>query len=121
MKPDLLDILLEHLGGELYRHSLGVAQTAASLAVRYGEVPERAYLAGLVHDYGKVYSGRELRRRAEEMGLDLDPIISAETGLLHAPVGASLLPRELGITDGKVLEAVAYHTTCRPEASLLEK
>ncbi len=121
MKPELLDKLFEHLGENLYRHCQGVAQTAASLAARYGEEPERAYLAGLVHDYGKVYSGKELRRRAWEMGLDLDPIILAESGLLHAPVGASLLPRELGITDDEIIKAVTYHTTCRQGASILEK
>ncbi len=121
MELDLQDILIKHLGSKLYRHSLGVAQTAASLAERYGEQPERAYLTGMVHDYGKVYSGEELRRRAREMSLDLDRVILAEPGLLHAPVGAALLPVELGIVDIEIIRAVTYHTTCRQGASLLEK
>lgn len=121
MKLNLQTVLLKHLGNELYRHSLGVAQTAAYLAERYGGHWEQAYLAGMVHDYGKVYSGEELRRKARKMNLDLDWVSLAEPGLLHAPVGAALLPLELGITDAEIIKAVTYHTTCRQGASLLEK
>ena len=55
------------------------------------------------------------------MKLKLDQVTLAEPGLLHAPVGAALLPLELGLKDAGVLRAVAYHTTCRPGASLLER
>ncbi len=121
MKRNLQDVLIKHLGNTLYRHSQGVAQTAASLARLYGEQPERAYLAGMVHDYGKIYSGEELRHRAREMNLELDRVVLTEPGLLHAPVGAILLSRELGITDTEIIRAVTYHTTCRQGASLLER
>lgn len=110
-----------HLGGELYQHSVGVAETAAALAARYRGDRHRAYLAGLIHDYGKGYSHTELCRKAEQMGLCLDRVSLKEKRLLHAPVGAALLPVELGITDSAVLRAVAYHTTGRAKMSLLEK
>lgn len=121
MELDIQARLLKHLGSKLYEHSLGVAQTAACLANRYGSQQEKAYLAGLVHDYGKVYPGPELVRLARQMGLDLDWISLAETGLLHAPVGAALLPVELEVSDIEIIKAVKYHTTCRKGASLLEK
>ena len=111
----------KHLGEALYRHSLGVAETAADLAVRYRGDRHRAYLAGLFHDYGKVYSFSELRRKTEEMGLCLDRVSLKEKGLLHAPVGAALLPVKAGIADVAVIDAVAYHTTGRPRMSLLGK
>lgn len=110
-----------HLGAELYQHSLGTAETAAVLAVRHRGDKCRAYLAGLLHDYGKGYSKIELGRKAGQMGLCLDRVSLKEKGLLHAPVGAALLPVELGVTDPAVLKAVAYHTTGRPGMSLLEK
>ncbi|HHW74556.1 MAG TPA: HD domain-containing protein [Firmicutes bacterium] len=114
-------MMRNHLGAELYQHSLGVAETAADLALRYRGDRLRAYLAGLLHDYGKVYSSSELRSKAEQMGLRLDRVSLEEKGLLHAPVGAALLPIEVGVTDSAVLKAVAYHTTGRPGASLMEK
>ncbi len=110
-----------HLGDRLYRHSVGVAETAAALAVRYGGDRQRAYLAGLLHDYGKAYTREELCQKAELLGLRLDRITLAEKRLLHAPVGAALLQHELGLTDPAVLKAVAYHTTGREKMSLLEK
>ena len=33
------------------KHILGVAQTAKQLAKRYGADPQKAYLAGLLHDF----------------------------------------------------------------------
>lgn len=114
-------MIRNHLGAGLYQHSLGVAETAAELALRFRGDRHRAYLAGLLHDYGKVYSPTELRCKAEQLGLCLDRVSLEEKGLLHAPVGAALLPVEVGVTDSALLEAVAYHTTGRAEASLLEK
>ena len=110
-----------HLGAELYQHSVGVAETAATLAARYRGDRHRAYLAGLLHAYGKGYSHIELYRKAEQMGLCLDRVSLEEKGLLPAPVGAALLPVELGVTDSAVIKAVAYHTTGRAQMSLLEK
>ncbi len=114
-------LIEEHLGKRLYRHSVGVAETAAALAARYRVDRHRAYLAGLIHDYGKAYNREELCRKADLLGLRLDRITLAEKRLLHAPVGAALLQFELGLTDPAVIKAVAYHTTGREKMTLLEK
>ncbi|HPU01453.1 MAG: HD domain-containing protein [Firmicutes bacterium] len=114
-------LMEEHLGEELYRHSLGVAETAERLAGRYRADCRRAYLAGLLHDYGKACTREELCRKAELYGLQLDRITLAERRLLHAPVGAALLRHELGLSDPAVLRAVAYHTTGHEKMSLLDK
>ena len=36
-----------------YRHTLGVADTSACLAMRYGVDMQKAYIAGLLHDCAK--------------------------------------------------------------------
>ncbi len=114
-------VLIRHLDHELYQHSLGVAGVAADLAVRYGADVSKAFLAGLLHDYGKGYPLGRLRQEARRLELALDRITLAEPKLLHAPVGAALLSEELGIFDPAVIKAVAYHTTGRSRMSLLEK
>ena len=114
-------LMEKRLGERLYRHSLGVAGAAAALALRYGADRRRAYLAGLLHDYGKAYSKEELCLKAESLGLRLDRITLAERRLLHAPVGAALLQFELGLADDAIIRAVAYHTTGREKMTLLEK
>ncbi len=113
--------LREHLGQELFQHSLGVAETAAALARRWGANPDRARLAGLVHDYGRGFTSGELVVLCSRLNLPADPVAMAEPKLLHAPVGAALLPADLGITDTAVLEAVRWHTTGHPRMGLLEK
>lgn len=122
MKPKESQKLMQKmLDGRLYRHSLGVAEAAETLAWRYGEDPGRAYIAGMVHDYGKRYSSQELLKKAAELELFLDRVTICESKLLHAPVGAALVELELGITDSEIIKAVASHTTGRPGMTLLGK
>lgn len=113
--------LKKELDEELYRHSLGVAEEARVLARRFGADEDQAYLAGLVHDYAKRYSKKEQIKKAEIHGIRLDRFARLENRLLHAPVGAVLVKKVLGITDPDVLRAVYFHTTGRRGMSLLEK
>jgi predicted HD superfamily hydrolase involved in NAD metabolism len=122
MKPKQgRQLMEEKLGDELYRHCLGVAETAQTLANYYCVDTEKAYIAGMVHDYGKLYSTQELLQKAKELKLPLDRMTLCQEKLLHAPVGAALLKIELGIDDPEISGAVAYHTTGRVGMTLLEK
>jgi predicted HD superfamily hydrolase involved in NAD metabolism len=122
MKPELARQLMQKmLCDELYQHCLGVAETAQTLANRYSLDTDKAYIAGMVHDYGKRYSTLQLLQKAEELKLPLDWITLCQKKLLHAPVGAALLLSELGIDDSEIRGAVAHHTTGRPGMTLMEK
>ena len=122
MKTDQYRRLMKDmLEEELYHHSLGVAEAALSLAECYGVDTCKAYIAGMVHDYGKRYSKEELLHKADLLGLSLDRVTRQEKRLLHAPVGAALIESELKIIDPDILKAVAYHTTGRSAMTLLEK
>lgn len=114
-------IMREKLDQELFVHSLGVADAAANLAQQYGAQKDKAYLAGVIHDYGKGFTGQELLNLAQELDIALDRVTGQESRLLHAPVGAALIRRELKIEDPDILSAVANHTTGRPGMSKLEK
>ncbi len=116
------EILQQHLSEELYRHSLGVAESAVQLAELYHADRDRAYLAGLIHDYAKEVEPAALLNKADQMNLPLDPVIRFEGHkLLHAPVGAALVSKELGVEDPEIIRAVAYHTTGRADMTVLEK
>ncbi len=122
MQPDhYKELMREKLDRELFDHSLGVADAAAELAERYGADKEKAYLSGIVHDYGKIFTGHELMKLAGQMKITLDRITRREFRLLHAPVGAALIKKELNISDPEILLAVANHTTGRPGMGCLEK
>ena len=114
-------LMKERLKTDLYQHCIGTAEAAFKLAAHYGADKDKAYLAGIVHDYGKRYTAGELLEKADEHGIYLDFYTRNSGKLLHAPVGAALLNIELGLGDPEVLQAVAYHTTGRRTMTLLEK
>jgi len=117
-----LNILRTRYSAELFRHSLGVAETAADLAAIYRADEAKAYLAGLLHDYVKEVDPELLLEQAKHLKISVDPVTWSERHkLLHAPVGAALLEKELGVDDPEILQAVSLHTTGKPGMSVLEK
>lgn len=112
----------KELSAGRYTHTLGVAYTAASLAMAHGEDMEKAMTSGLLHDCAKSMHGSELVAICEKGHLRMN---SAErsnpTALLHAKAGAYLAEHKYGVTDEDILNAIRYHTTGRPDMSKLEK
>lgn len=105
-----------------YTHTLGVAYTAASLAMAHEEDMEKAMTAGLLHDCAKSMHGSELVAICEKAHLNVTAVErSNPTALLHAKAGAYLAERKYGVEDGDILNAIRYHTTGRPDMSRLEK
>ncbi|MDA8441672.1 MAG: bis(5'-nucleosyl)-tetraphosphatase (symmetrical) YqeK [Peptococcaceae bacterium] len=116
----LAKTIAQHLSPPRFKHSMGVAQTAALLAQRYGVEPEQAWLAGLVHDYAREMQAVDLLAWAQKLG-ELDHITQLHKELLHAPVGAHLIKLELGIQDLEIVQAVATHTLGDVNMSTLAK
>lgn len=114
-------ILKEKLDGYRYNHSLGVASAAEKLAERYGENPERAYFAGLLHDITKNTPRAEQLRIIEKGKADLTDDEMRNPKLWHAISGSIYIRDELNVTDEEIISAVRYHTTGKGGMSLFEK
>jgi len=93
-----------------YEHTKGVARTAREMARRFGANPDKAELAGWIHDCAKDLPHGDYAAFAREKGLDRDPVYRLEPELLHGSLGAKLARERWGITDGEVLRAVSHHT-----------
>lgn len=104
-----------------FEHTMGVSYTAASLAMRYEEDMEKAYLAGLLHDSAKHLKEEKLLSIAEKYHLSVSESERKSPYLLHGKVGALIARKTFGITDEDILNAITYHTTGRPGMSKLEK
>jgi predicted HD superfamily hydrolase involved in NAD metabolism len=104
----------ERLSDKRYAHTLRVAETTERLAKLYGLDPERARLAGLLHDTAREVGKEELLRVAEEDGLPIGDFERERPILLHGPVAAKLAREDLGVEDGEILDAVRVHTTGKP-------
>jgi len=81
-----------------WRHSLGVAIIARNLAIHCRETnPERFYLAGILHDIGRLIilenlpdEAKEIIRRQNEVGGTMWQIEREVLGFDHGEVGAAL-------------------------------
>jgi predicted HD superfamily hydrolase involved in NAD metabolism len=109
------------IGAGRYRHTLGVVKAARELAAIHRCSVDKASVAALCHDAAKGMSGDALLSIAEKARWPLDHVDRMRPDLLHGPVAAILCAEELGIRDEDILNAIRYHTTGRPDMSLLEQ
>lgn len=126
MKKSDLKKLRKELEKELepkrYEHTLSVAYTAANLAAVHGADVETALVAGMLHDCAKCLGYKKQLSLCKKKHIQLSELESKkDSPLLHAKAGSILAQEEYGITDEDILNAIAYHTTGRPQMSLLEK
>jgi predicted HD superfamily hydrolase involved in NAD metabolism len=103
------------------KHIEGVAATACALAKRAGCDIYAAELAGWLHDACKEIGSKELVAQAKEFGLAVHPVEEKNGHLLHGPVAAEVVRRDLGVADEEVLHAIAEHTLGAAPMSLLSK
>lgn len=114
-------LLREKLDDYRFLHSLNVAESAAMLALMYGEDEDKAYLTGLLHDIMKNASKEEQLQSMEKGGIILSRTEKNNPKLWHAMAGECYLRDELGITDTQILSAVRYHTTGKAGMSVFDK
>lgn len=114
-------ILEKQLEPKRYEHTLGVAYTAASLAMCYHVDVEKAYLAGLLHDCAKCIENDKKMALCRKYEVILTDTEIENPFLIHAKLGSVLAKEKYGISDEEVLNAIACHTTGKEKMSLLEK
>ena len=118
---DLKKAMKKHMDESRYEHTLGVMYTCASLAMRYGYDMEKAMLAGLMHDCAKCMPNAKKLKTAEKNHLEITDLERKNPFMLHAKLGAPLAKKKYDIDDEEILSAIRWHTTGRPDMSLLDK
>jgi predicted HD superfamily hydrolase involved in NAD metabolism len=119
-REEALKRVKEKMTEQRYIHTVGVMETAITLAKLYGVDQKKAELAAIFHDYAKFRSKEEMREIIISQAMPSDLLLyNAE--LWHAPVGAYLVEKEAGIKDQEILDAIRYHTSGRVGMTTLEK
>lgn len=114
--------LFEILSEKRYRHTLGVMESAEYLSMLYGADSRKALLAALFHDCAKEMKGTEIVALCKEDGFLPDEImLMYPDKLLHSFAGSVIAKNRFGINDAEILDAIRYHTTGRPDLTLLDK
>lgn len=117
----IIRTLEQELNYKRFIHTMGVAFTASSLAMRYGEDPEKAELAGLLHDCAKCISTDRMMKLCRRGGIALTDSENDNPALLHSKAGRVLAAEQYGVEDADILSAIEWHTTGHPGMTLLEK
>lgn len=119
--------LKEKLPKKRYEHTLGVAYTAAALAMCYGEDILKAELAGILHDVAKAKKSFELKDDMKGYidpytdGAYVDLIANKAPQILHAIYAPYLAKKDYKIEDKDILSAIRWHTTGKKDMTMLEK
>lgn len=119
--PSYQKRLKKELDADRYEHTIGVAYTAAALAMRYGGNIQQAQVAGLLHDCAKCIPNQKKIALCQKYNINMTEIELKNPFLLHAKLGAFLAMHKYDITDKEITSAILNHTTGKPNMSLLDK
>lgn len=118
---DLKKDLKKEMDDSRFEHTLGVMYTCGALAMRYGYDLDKAMLAGLMHDCAKCMPNAKKLKMAEKHHLEITDLERKNPFMLHAKLGAFLAKKKYDIEDPEILDAIRWHTTGRPDMTLLDK
>lgn len=117
IKKELKDVLDK----SRYEHTIGVAYTATSLAMKYNVDIDKAFLAGLLHDCAKCVPDDDKVKECKKYDIDITDIEMENKSLLHSKLGMVYADVLYDVDDTDILNSILYHTTGRPNMSMLEK
>lgn len=106
--------LKRELKPQRYEHTMSTVLKAMELCQGTKADRDKVYIASLLHDCAKYRFPDEEQRKILKDFIDFEPII-------HGPLGAIIAKEEYGITDKKILNAIKYHSTGRPNMTIEEK
>lgn len=115
------ELLKSRLKPGRFEHSLGVAETAAELAGRFGIDREKARIAGLLHDCAREFPNSSMLEEAEKRGIPVGPVERAMPLLLHAYIGAYRVKELYGVEDEEISQSIWRHTVGGPAMTKLDK
>ena len=115
------DVISQRMKAARFKHSKNVAKEAVRLAKKYGADPEKAELAGILHDATKETEAEEQMELIARAGIELSELERESPKLWHAISGSAFVQVVLGIEDREVIDAIRYHTTGRAGMTLLDK
>ena len=113
--------LLKRLSPHRYQHTLDVADTAVEMANTFNVNPNKAYLAGILHDCAKNLDDLEFLAICADNDENVTQIEQNRPFLLHSKAGVIVAKTRYHITDEEVLSAIRWHTTGKANMSDLEK
>jgi nicotinate-nucleotide adenylyltransferase len=115
------EIVKSFLPEKRYKHSLLVADKAASLSAIWGADKNKAFVAGIFHDIMKYESEEKLLKLISDGGIILNASQMETSAVWHGYASAVYIRDSLGIKDEEIFDAIFYHSTGKEDMSVLTK
>ena len=113
----LKQMVKQNVSEHRFEHSLSVADTCKSLALKHRVDPNKAYIAGLLHDCCKFSNDKNFI--LEEYLKYYDPEkLNGAVGIYHSWVAKYYLKEKLNFHDSDILNAIYNHTICNSRDKL---
>lgn len=94
-----------------YIHSLGVKEVAVTLAKRFGVSEDAAAICAIYHDAYRYSADSNTALFLESNGVELEEEEKEDIVLLHGPLAAFYMRRDVGEdTPDEYIKAVRFHT-----------
>ena len=103
-----------------FAHVVRVARLAERLAMQHAVPPEKARLAGFLHDLARFYSADRLLSECAARGMVIDAFERRNPIVLHARLGAELARERFDVRDDAVLSSIRKHTLADTQMSPLD-
>lgn len=107
-----------------FEHVQAVARLADALARRWGQDPQKALLAALLHDCGRSVPADQMPAQARKHRVAVPAFAQIERRnptLLHAYLSADIARRRFKVQDPAVLGAISKHTLGAARMSALDR
>lgn len=118
LKKELKSYLIDD--EKRYNHCIGVMKMSGELAKIYGVDVGKAEKCGLMHDMAKRMKEEELIKYCEDNNIEISNIERLIPKILHGKVGGDICYKKYDF-DEEMKNSIVYHTTGRPNMSILEQ
>ena len=107
------DFVIKNLTQKRLVHTQGVITLALKYAKKFGVSLKKTLTASLLHDVAKYLKVEDYKEFIPPKGVP--------SQVMHQYLGAYVAESVLGVKDREVLNAIRYHTSAKPNMSLLAK
>lgn len=106
---------------EIYDHMEHVAYLAKELADHYHLNQEEAYLAGFMHDIGRIVDKSDYHNILESYQIEVTEDDLKVPDVLHGKISSLIVKEVFNVTSEDIHNGILYHTTLRKNPSDFEK
>ncbi|MBE8848229.1 bis(5'-nucleosyl)-tetraphosphatase (symmetrical) YqeK [Enterococcus durans] len=120
LKNDIKNFLFEKNCEKTYFHCIMVGECAYKLGKNYLSEPNKARVAGYLHDISAIYPNEERIAIANEYSIELNDAERKFPMIIHQKISKQIAIQNFGILDKEILSAIECHTTLKKNYSELD-